>query len=600
MALLAIIALFLLYISHRSLLRRVVFLEAKLKGEPKDVQLEAATAQPGVSVSAASQAAAPLSAPASLQGTPAAASEPAVPHTAIESRFGAWLKEDWLMKLGALLFIIGCGWFVSYAFANNWIGPVGRITIGIVTGVLIMMLGYWRMMRFPSQGAVFLALGAGTTMLTIFAGRAIYEFFTPISALGFDLLIAAFVSFASYKFNTRSLAMSAQVLAFVAPLLTAGTTDSFILFSYLFLISLATLVLAGATGWRDLIVSSLIFVGLYSIPYVMGSGSYYGTSRADEASFLLNFAYLFSLMYLLVGMVAVVKRGIESAKNEVLLAVLNGLFLFAWIYNVAATEWRSLLFAAWAIVFTIGSFIAYRYTSKLHPFFAYGSVAVAFIAAATAAQLDGPALTIAFTIEVLVLVITVIALTRNVHAAITTSALFLGPGILSVSSFMGYMQSEQLFNQDFTVLAILAVCLIAAGRIIGRAAVDFKVEDAKDASAALVVIGTVYIWVTLWGFMHVLLADTPDMATAVTLFIYTLAGLIAYFAGLYGNDIARRIYGTALLGFVVVRLMFIDVWDMELFGRVITFFAIGILLMSTAFFTKKKKHIEVPAVSNAQ
>jgi uncharacterized membrane protein len=94
--------------------------------------------------------------------------------------------------------------------------------------------------------------------------------------------------------------------------------------------------------------------------------------------------------------------------------------------------------------------------------------------------------------------------------------------------------------------------------------------------------------------------STPDLATMTTLIIYTVIGLVAYFAGLYGNDTARRVYGTVLLAFVVVRLLFIDVWEMELFGRVITFFAIGILLMSTAFLTKKKTKGEPPVPAPAK
>ena len=92
------------------------------------------------------------------------------------------------------------------------------------------------------------------------------------------------------------------------------------------------------------------------------------------------------------------------------------------------------------------------------------------------------------------------------------------------------------------------------------------------------------------------MSSTPDMATMATLMIYTILGLIAYFAGLYGNDMARRTYGMALLAFVVVRLLLIDVWNMELFGRVVTFLAIGVLLMSTAFLTKKKKHETVEKI----
>ncbi|MDO8481675.1 MAG: DUF2339 domain-containing protein [bacterium] len=596
--LVAIVALFALFISNRSLASRVSSIETKIKGL-LDGKVEKAPlpTQPQTSANPVVQspqfvAQTPAQAGVIVQAT-AADVNTAPKEKGASERFSAWVKEDWLMKLGALLFIIGCGWFVSYAFANNWIGPIGRITIGIVAGALLMLLGYWRMMRYPSQGGVFVALGAGVAMLTVFAGRAVYQFFDPVSAVAFDFVFVAFASFASYKFSVRSLAMLAQVLAFVAPLLTAGKTDSFFLFSYLLFISLATLVLAGATGWRDLIVSSLVFIGLYSIPYISSSIGFYGSSYSTDAPLILNFAYLFSMIYLLVGIIAVIRKGVENTSSEIWLAALNGLFLFMWIYNVAAHEWRVLIFSAWAVVFTVGSFIAYRFSSKLHPFFAYGSVAVAFIAAATAAQLEGAALTIAFAIETLALVITVLALTKNVSAATTTSLLFLAPALLSLSSASRYLSSQELFNQDFFVLAIMAISLILAGRIIGSAAKQFKTDGASVAGATIIVFGTLYIWFSIWAFMHILMRDAPDMATMATLVIYTIVGLVAYFSGLYGNDTARRIYGGALLGFVVVRLMIIDVWSMELFGRVVTFFAIGILLMSTAFVTKRKKNVEV-------
>lgn len=606
MEILAIVALVVLFFSHRSLSGRIRSLEAKIKdGSGAAVEQKTALATPAQSAGAVygaiQQSGISVQAQTPVQNpVPAASGRTATPPQAPSGRLSAWLKEDWLMKLGALLFIIGCGWFVSYAFANNWIGPFGRITIGIVAGVLVMMLGYWRMMRFPSQGAVFVALGAGVAVLTIFAGRAIYQFFDPISAVAFDFIFVAFAAFASYKFNVRSLAISAQVLAFAVPLMTAGKTDSILLFSYLLFISLATLVLAGATGWRGLIASSLVFVGLYSVPYALGFGGIYGGSYAADAPLILNFAYLFAILYLLVGVIAVIRKGVESPKSEIALAVLNGAFLFMWIYNVAAKEWQTLLFAAWAVVFTAGSFIAFRFSSKLHPFFAYGSVGVAFIAAATAAQLEGAALTIAFTVEVLALVITVLALTKNVRAAIATAVLFIAPAILSFESMVKYMSSQELFTQDFFVIIILAFSLIVAGRLITSAATEFKAEGGGTAGAALIVFGTLYILSALWSFMHILMRETPDMATMATLIIYTIIGLVAYFAGLYGNDTARRVYGAALLGFVVVRLMIVDVWNMELFGRVITFFAIGILLMSTAFLTKKKKREKIPAAVGAK
>lgn len=599
MEILAIIAFVAVIISHNSLSSRLTSLEAKLKAgekikEEKPDLVSAGLSNPnkddgGTQPYLTSMAQPATQNPGVIMGNTITPQEPDV-----SDRFSAWIKEDWLMKLGAFLFIIGFGWFVSYAFANNWIGPVGRITIGIVAGAVTMILGFRRMMRYPSQGALFMALGAGMAMLTIFAGRSLYEFFTPISAIGFDFLIVAFVSFASYKFNVRTLAYTAQVLAFVAPLLTAGITDSYFLFSYLFFISLATLVLGSVTGWRGLIITSLVFVSLYSIPYVSASRTFYlgyGSRYSMDAPFILNFAYLFAMLYILAGMFAVVKKGVQNIQKEIVLAVLNGLFLFMWIYSVANKEWTSLLFAVWALVFAVSSFVASRFSAKLDPFYAYGSVAVAFVAAATAAQLNGTALTIAFAVEVFLLVAIVLALTKNVKAASTTSLLFIAPAIMSFGSAVQYMISRELFSKDFFVLILMAVLLIVSGRLITSVGKNNQGGVNNNAGSAIIILGTLYIWFTLWQFIHIFMRESPDIATMTTLIIFTVAGLTAYFTGLYNNDIARKVYGTALLAFVVVRLIIVDVWAMELFGRVITFFAIGVLFMSTAFLTKKRKQL---------
>ncbi|MBI2631249.1 DUF2339 domain-containing protein [Candidatus Nomurabacteria bacterium] len=514
-------------------------------------------------------------------------------YNAEPNKFFLWLKEDWLMKLGAALFIIGFGWFVSYAFINNWIGPVGRISIGIITGAIIMALGFKRMMKHPSQGAVFMALGAGMAMLTIFAGRSIYGFFTPFSAVAFDFAIVAFVSFASYKFKVRELAYLAQILAFVSPLLAAGQTNSVFLFSYLLFISAATLFLAGITGWRKLISTSLFFVGLYSLPYIFAGGSgffFSGSIYANDAPVILNFAYLFSMLYLLSGMFTVVKKGVQDESNEIALAVMNGVFLFLWIYNIAPKEWSSMIFAAWAVVFAFGSFAAFKFSSKLAPFYAYGSVAVAFIATATSIELRGASLVIAFAMEALLILLTVLSLTKDTKAAGKAAMLFVFPIVLSVSSITGYSNSVDLFSADFFALALMAVALISAGRILNHLENQTKSGNEINFGSVLIVLGTFYIGYIIWQFIHIFMKGTPDLATMATLVIFTIFGLIAYFAGLYGNDIARRTYGMVLLAFVVIRLVFIDVWDMELFGRVITFLAIGVLLMSTAFLTKKKKN----------
>jgi len=493
----------------------------------------------------------------------------------------SWFAEDWLMKLGAFIFIIGFGWFVSYAFANNWVGPIGRITIGIVAGILLMLFGFKWMMKYVSQGGLFMSLGAGMTILTIFAGRSIYGFFSPFSAITFDFIIIAFIAFASYRFKIMPLAAVGQVLAFITPLLVAGKTDTLFLFSYLFFVSLATLVLAGISGWRNLITSSLVFVSLYSIPYLFGFEM--------DALLVLNFIYMFSLLYLFTGMMTVIKKGVQNVQNEIYLAVFNGLFLFVWIYAVAPKEWAVLIFSLWAILFAISSALTIR-SGGVAAFYSYGSVAVAYLGAATALQLSGAALIIAFIIEIFLLVIVVSQLTRNLQASTRATSLFAIPIFLSINTIVKFSNATLPFTEDFFVLFILAFTLIFTGRYLTNGSIENKDNIELKSSGVYLVLGMMYLGYIIWQLVHIFLIDTPDFGTMVSLMIFTVIGLVAYFNGLYTKDMTRRTYGTVLIAFVVSRLLIVDVWDMELFGRVITLIVIGVMLMSTAFITRKNKH----------
>ena len=47
------------------------------------------------------------------------------------------------------------------------IGPMGRITLGIIAGSLFILLGYWRIKDYINQGSVFLVLGSTVLLLTV-------------------------------------------------------------------------------------------------------------------------------------------------------------------------------------------------------------------------------------------------------------------------------------------------------------------------------------------------------------------------------------------------------------------------------------------------
>src|SRR5262249_10646364 len=88
------------------------------------------------------------------------------------------LAGRWLTWVGALAVIIGVGFFFKYAIENDWIGPTGRVVIGLVVGMATFAGGAYAMLKdykALSQGLVGAALGI--LYFSLFAAHGWYKLF---------------------------------------------------------------------------------------------------------------------------------------------------------------------------------------------------------------------------------------------------------------------------------------------------------------------------------------------------------------------------------------------------------------------------------------
>ena len=497
-------------------------------------------------------------------------------------KFIAWLKEDWILKLGALLFLIGFGWLASYAFLNNWIGPAGRIALGIIAGALFIVLGWWRIRAYIHQGGIFLVLGSTIVLLTVFAAREIYDFFTPLSALIVMFLSTAFVALASVKYNNRALALSSIILAGIAPLLTnSPATDYIGLFWYLLIVVLGAIWIVVLTGQRELTAAALILVSFYSVPHV-----FFGTS-ADKGVLLL-FAYAFAAIFFLANTSGILRLKDKEIVPDLVAAAGNGLFLLVWIMTSASDEWKSLIIAAWMIVFVFGAFLIFKATGRRESFYIYAGIGIAMLAAATSAELRGATLTIAYALESGIIAFLAYAILRDARIAQRVSLLLIGPIILSFGSIISNSWRDSIFHKDFVVLFLMSLTLFALGVLFRKASEESQNRETKQLNGLLLIAGSVYAFTLLWLSLHALTKD-DDVAVMISLAVYTIVALITYFQGRFSEKRGMVFYGGTLLFLVIARLLFVEVWRMALTGRITTFFLIGALLMSTAFLGRKKK-----------
>lgn len=578
--------------SHSKLQSRITILEEKLKGVTSVSQVispvqNSTENQPFESVSSEvvipSNNALLVSSQAPLYGSDFVSKTTPITSSVYEKDLGTlfveWLKKDLLMKIGALFLLMGIGWFVSYAFIHNWIGPAGRIALGLLTGAGVLSLGIWRIKERENQGAIFTVLGSTVVIMTVFSARMMYDMFTPVTALGLMFVSTLFVTFVSLMYKRNSLALASLILAGIAPYLTYAPTKGMIEdFIYLLVIVLGTLWVVYITGWRNLTFTALIITAITTIPYSQVWGDKYVA---------LMWAFVFTAIFFVANVVSLIRqRGKLLSTIHLYTALGTALYLAVWIFGVVPETYQSLLFVAWMLVFSFGTYLAFRSTGAQAPFYIYGGTSAALLAAAIVAEFEGAVLTIMLTFEVAIIVFASSALRLGSKVTNAASLLFVVPILLSFESIASSAWKMGVIHEDLFNLLILTLVLLIVGLFVFE---QEKVAGTKDmqTGGVLITIGSMYGIVLIWLVIHALIKSN-DVATMYTLILYTILGVITYFKGLTNKNHSLKIGGGALVGFVVVRLLLIDVWSMDLPGRILTFIAIGVLLLSTAFFRRGK------------
>ena len=213
---------------------------------------------------------------------------------------------------------------------------------------------------------------------------------------------------------------------------------------------------------------------------------------------------------------------------------------------------------------------------------------MAIIVAATSVAFKGEIFILAYTIESGVIPLVIYELLKNIKIATRTSLLLIGPAILSFESMFSEAWTTNVFSKDFFVIfAFAAICMVV-GLLFLQPARRVEGKSARYINRIILITGSIYAYALLWLSLHTWFTDDNN-AVMISLIVYIVIGLICYFYGLSYKKKILHLYGGSLIGAVVVRLILVDIWTMDLTGRIITFLIIGALLVSTAFLERSKK-----------
>ena len=500
--------------------------------------------------------------------------------------FVEWFKENWILKVGILLILTGFGWFVSYAFIYNWIGPGERIALGLAIGIGLSIFGSIRMKDKLTQGGSFIILGTSIFLITTYASRFIYDFFNPVIALSLVFVASAFLVLNSLKYDTKYLAVIGIVMAALAPTFTNVVNEDILgRFLYITVVSVSSIWVMFQKNWREIgVVSAMAFLG-YSFYY-----GFFG-DLGNQEYLILSIAYIVSGIFFLTNIFNIIKFKDSVSENDFILGILNSIMIMFWTISHVPENMQSLVLVLAAIIFLFGSYVVFVNTKDEKLLYLYLLISVVYIATATALELEGNALVFAYIFESAIISVSGYLITKKPKVGESLSLLMLGPVMLSLESFNSYRWKE-IFNEDSAIIFCIGIVLMALGYFYF---INRKEEDESFISgleihpySLMLIFGSFYLYALLWLSLGIAYAES--VAVLISLSIYTLVGITTYF---YGKTNMRKVYmyyGGALLLLVVARLLLVDVWNMELALRIVTFIVIGILFVSTSFIGKSKKN----------
>ncbi len=389
---------------------------------------------------------------------------PYAPHAQSDFDLESRIGSHWLNRIGIAALLIGVSYFLKFAFDNNWIGPAGRVTIGLLAGIAMVV---WSE-RFRSKGYKAFsyslkAVGIGAMYLSLWAAFQVYGLIP--SGVAFVMMLALTAATAA-----MALAQDAQILAafalaggFSTPLLlSTGQNREIALFSYVAILDLATLALVTFKPWRRLLVMS------YAGTLLLYWGWYFRFYHRSELNLTLAFATLFFAIFAIAPLITLQPEGefpLLASIPAVLAFVNAGIYFlqaYAMIDEVDHTymAWFALALAAIYILLSrrVHSRAKARGASeRLH--FLHLALAIGFITVSIPIRLDAHWITIGWFVEAGVLLWVANRIQSDFLNVFALGALVLG--VVRLLAIDNFYTTQLIFNLRMATYAV-AVAVLGA------------------------------------------------------------------------------------------------------------------------------------------
>jgi uncharacterized membrane protein len=523
-----------------------------------------------------------------------------------ETEWEQILGGNWLARIGILALIIGIGFFLKYAFDNNWIGPEIRVTLGSITGFILLGLGFWWRNRYPVLTQVLTGGGIAVFYLSIFASSTTYHLISIYIATGLLLFLSVLTILLALHYNSVALSVIGIFGAYFAPFIlgafdnkfgSVSTSSSLWLMIYIIVVGLGVIVLS---AFRDRRWFGSLALGCSIISYAFWRVEYNSvlTAASLQAGITVIFAIFFFTTLFFYG----IQRRRPQAFDYIFLALNSFFFVIFTLVNVwdKYSGYMGLFFLVLALIYWPLSFQLTRH-NKENITLSQIALAIGLLAITMAIPFqfrDGIWTPIFFAVEMMTGIwLSFIIKLPFLRYFSYLVFLVMSWDLLLFNTSLHANDVTPVLNKRFLVYIIGIVSAYISVFLVRR-----KLRKAGEWPFYAVYFTVITNFLTLWlisfevwgsfggaidtasGLHKASLMDARNLSLTGAWAICAVLGLVV---GIWKHWRWVRIGALAVLAVTIVKVFAYDVFRLETNYRIIVFVGLGVLLLLSAYLYQR-------------
>ena len=498
----------------------------------------------------------------------------------------------WFMRIGMVALLIAVSYFLKLAFDNGWIGPQGRVAIGIVLGAAMMPWSSWLLGRgysYFSEGIV--ALGEAILFLSVWAGCQYYHFYSPGIGFAGMIVITAAMAAISLGRDSQRIAVLCLLGGYSTPMLVStGQDHQVVLFTYLLILGAGMLFMGERKEWPSLEPISYFGTQLYFWGWY---DEFYHRTDFPPLERTILFATLFFLLFAALPARRAIKEGILSELG-ILVTTINSFVyvgtLFVLFWPKDRWPFTLLVLALAAAHIGVARAIPAREKgdSPLARYI-FAGLGLTFATMAIPIRLEGKWITFSFAVEGAVLI------WSGFRAASGFLRQF-GYLLLAIAAVRvllfppdgGPFLVNQRFAAYLLVIACFGVALWSAREHLDETG-DQERTELGIYSVLINVFALVALSLEFWDYYGTTaIGMDTDHARHLSLSVlWTVYASALILLGWRRKSALLRWQALALFGLVVAKVFFFDLASLDRAYRILSFLVLGSVLMAVSFLYSK-------------